>query len=481
MMNLTIYPARIIHATIPGNSLTQTASSKGESIQSSEIFSKNQWRTLSSENKNLSNTKPDASFSPKFPIFICSHHNSLPSASKTHLFNHQSYSPSLNNTDFPSDWANQIKDAWKNAVQQIEEASGEFGLCVRKLFDSNPYLYNVVIPVGGTLTAVLIAWIVIPRILRKLHKYSMQSPSGELVPYEKSFWGSLEDPLRYFVTFMAFSQTCVMVAPTTLASHLAQAWRGAVILSFVWFLHQWKTNTLRHILSGQSLLGLGQDILVALDKVSSVGLFVIGIMALAEACGVAVQSLVTVGGIGGVAIAFATKDILGNVFSGLSMQFSDPFTVGDIIKAGSVEGEVVEMGLTTTSLLNSEKYPVVVPNSLFPGQVIVNKSRAEYCAITSKISLEIDDLSRIPRISDDINSMLKTKELVFLGKEAPYCYLSRIESSFAQLTIGYNIKYMSKDEMYSAEQDILLEVVDIIKKHGGELGHSKRHMSYHSE
>ena len=37
----------------------------------------------------------------------------------------------------------------------------------------------------------------------------------------------------------------------------------------------------------------------ALDKISSIGLFVIGIMALAEACGVAVQSIVTVGGIGG--------------------------------------------------------------------------------------------------------------------------------------------------------------------------------------
>lgn len=39
----------------------------------------------------------------------------------------------------------------------------------------------------------------------------------------------------------------------------------------------------------------------------------------------------------------------------------------------------------------------------------------------------------------------------------------------------------SKDEMCSAEQDILMEVVEIIKKHGGELGHPWRHTSYHSE
>lgn len=40
-----------------------------------------------------------------------------------------------------------------------------------------------------------------------------------------------------------------------------------------------------------------------------------------------------------------------------------------LLQAGSVEGQVVEMGLTTTSLLTAEKFPVVVPNSLFSSQV----------------------------------------------------------------------------------------------------------------
>lgn len=91
-----------------------------------------------------------------------------------------------------------------------------------------------------------------------------------------------------------------MVAPTTIASqYLSQAWRGAVILSFVWFLHRWKTNVFTRALSYQSLAGIDREKILTLDKLSSVGLFVIGVMALAEACGVAVQSILTVGGIGG--------------------------------------------------------------------------------------------------------------------------------------------------------------------------------------
>lgn len=50
------------------------------------------------------------------------------------------------------------------------------------------------------------------------------------------------------------------------------------------------------------------------------------------------------------------------------MHFTYSFLV---LQAGSIEGQVVEMGLTTTMLLNVEKFPVLVPNSLFSSQVSI--------------------------------------------------------------------------------------------------------------
>ncbi|XP_068477849.1 mechanosensitive ion channel protein 1, mitochondrial-like isoform X2 [Phaseolus vulgaris] len=468
---------------------------------------KNQFSNLASESFGSSHqfgTRANLSFKPAFSSYCF--RSALPFASASHVLNRRSYSSTVGgdkgsrdagtevaagsgasdmNTTGDSvvggDWAERIKDALKSVVEsasyageKVKATSDDLTPYAQQLLDSHPYLDKVVIPVGGTLTATLIAWFLMPMILRKFHRYAMQGPvsllpasiSGDPVPYEKSFWGAMEDPMRYLVTFMAFSQIGVMVAPTTItAEYLAPVWRGAVIVSFVWFLHRWKTNVFARTLTSQSLLGLDREKVLALDKISSIGLFVIGIMAFAEACGVAVQSIVTVGGIGGVATAFAAKDILGNVFSGLSMQFSKPFSIGDTIKAGSIEGQVVEMGLTTTSLLSSEKFPV-----------IVNKSRAEYRAIISKIPLQTEDLSKIPQISDDVKSMLRSNAKVFLGKDVPYCFLSRIESSFAELTLGYNLKHMRKDELYSAEQEILLLAVQIIKNHGVALGSTWQEM-----
>uniref|UniRef100_A0A5B7BSE4 Mechanosensitive ion channel MscS domain-containing protein n=1 Tax=Davidia involucrata TaxID=16924 RepID=A0A5B7BSE4_DAVIN len=392
-----------------------------------------------------------------------------------------------------SDLVDKFKDAWQSAVdavtytgQKAKEVSYELTPYVHQLLDTHPYLRDVIVPVGCTLTGTILAWVVMPRVLRRFHKYSMQGPAALLsgsilwgqVPYEKSFWGALEDPVRYLVTFMAFSQIGMMVAPTTIASqYIAQAWRGAVILSFVWFLQRWKTNVISRALAVKSTTVLDREKLLTLDKISSIGLFVLGFMALAEACGVAVQSILTVGGIGGVATAFAARDVLGNVLSGLSVQMTQPFSIGDTIKAGSVEGQVVEMGLTTTSLLSAEKFPIMVPNSLFSSQVIVNKSRAHWRAVVTKIPLQIGDFDKIPQISDDIKHMLRSNPNVFLEKEAPYCFLSRIERSYAELTLGCNLKQMSKDELFATEQDILLQSVQIIKKHGATLGSTLEDMT----
>lgn len=125
------------------------------------------------------------------------------------------------NSVIGSDWVDKLWDAWHGTLdaasytgQKFKEASDELSPYAHQLLESHPYLKNVILPVTYTLVATLLAWVVMPRILRKFHKYAMQGPAalfpgsflGEQLPYEKSFWGALEDPIRYLLTFVAFSQ-----------------------------------------------------------------------------------------------------------------------------------------------------------------------------------------------------------------------------------------------------------------------------------
>lgn len=119
------------------------------------------------------------------------------------------------------DWIEKVKGAWKYVVdagdyagEKVKEVSNEVMPYGQQLLDANPYLNDVIVPVSCTLTGTMLAWFVMPKVLRRFHKFSTQGPAQLLsgsslwgpVPYENSFWGALEDPLRYLVTFMAFSQ-----------------------------------------------------------------------------------------------------------------------------------------------------------------------------------------------------------------------------------------------------------------------------------
>lgn len=124
-----------------------------------------------------------------------------------------------------SEWVGNIKESWQTAIdavtstgEKVKEASSEMTPYVEQVLDAHPYLRDIIVPVGGTLTGTLMAWVVLPRLLRRFHKYSMQGPAALLpgssiwgqVSYEKSIWGAMEDPIRYLITFMAFSQMLVI-------------------------------------------------------------------------------------------------------------------------------------------------------------------------------------------------------------------------------------------------------------------------------
>nr|WGO49552.1 mechanosensitive ion channel protein B074543 [Torenia fournieri] len=379
-----------------------------------------------------------------------------------------------NNIIGGDEWLAKLKEFWQSATEaakysteKVKQSSNEITPHVHHFLETHLYLRNVIVPIGSTLAGTLLAWSLLPIFFRRFHKYSIEGPGTLLrgsslwgpVPYENSFWGALEDPVRYFITRsidLIVLYSCEMVAPNAFPSqYVGQAWRGGVVVALVWFLHQWKMNVMTRALYSKGVDGVSRDKLLALDKISSVGLFAVGALALSEACGVAVQSFLTVGGIGGVATAFASKDILENVLSGLSVQVSQPFSVGDTIKAGCVEGQVVEIGLTTTQLLDEENFPVTV---------IVNKSRAKWRSVVRKIPIRSDAIDKVEEISDNIRWMLRSNPQV-LGIEHPYCFLSEIEGSCAQLTLGCAVQNTEND----VEKDILLEAVRIVKKHGAML------------
>ncbi|MEO1290669.1 MAG: mechanosensitive ion channel family protein, partial [Chloroflexota bacterium] len=93
--------------------------------------------------------------------------------------------------------------------------------------------------------------------------------------------------------------------------------------------------------------------------------------------------LISLLGIGSVAIGFAFRDIFENFLAGILILFTEPFKIGDQIIAGSYEGTVEDIQIRATLLRTYDNRRVVIPNSdLFTDSVTVNTAyayrRSEY-------------------------------------------------------------------------------------------------------
>ncbi|MGB3565034.1 MAG: mechanosensitive ion channel family protein [Thermoanaerobaculia bacterium] len=91
--------------------------------------------------------------------------------------------------------------------------------------------------------------------------------------------------------------------------------------------------------------------------------------------GIDVGGLLMTGGIAGIALGFAAKDTLANLFSGFFILADAPYQVGDFIVLDSGErGQVTHVGLRSTRLLTQDDIEITIPNAVMGNAKITNES-----------------------------------------------------------------------------------------------------------
>ncbi|XP_048545550.1 mechanosensitive ion channel protein 1, mitochondrial-like [Triticum urartu] len=378
--------------------------------------------------------------------------------------------PATNTSSYT--WTNMFDNAWNSTSDATIAISNQLSDLVQAYPDV-PHYFSVV----------SISYLIAPYSLPKFHlKLEKKYAAGTYTVYEAWCLHLMEKvegyilayPLFGVVLWASLDMAATMIPDFGAGVHLSQVSKGVTIVAAVWFLQVMKKNFLSSALMHFEGLKVDKHWLGAFDKVSSLGLIAIGLLGVAEACGVPFESLLAVSGIGGIATAFAAKDVLGNVLSGFYLQLSRPLSVGESIKlpfhAGSIEGLVIEIGLTSTSLINLERLPVSVPNSLLVGQIIVNRSRAQWVLSVTKIPIKVQSMDKVHAISEEIMEKLRAYPEVSLKADAPYCYLTRLGDLYGEFTIGCCLQNMRNEELLCVEQKILIDAARIIHSHGVESG-----------
>lgn len=122
--------------------------------------------------------------------------------------------------------------------------------------------------------------------------------------------------------------------------------------------------------------------------------------------GVNVNSLIASLGIGGIAVALAVQNILGDIFSAFSIYIDKPFRVGDSITIGEHTGTVKKIGLKSTRIQAVQGEEIVIPNKELTGSRVQNFKKMKERRISWIINVShetpADQCRLIPDIIKDI-------------------------------------------------------------------------------
>ncbi len=106
--------------------------------------------------------------------------------------------------------------------------------------------------------------------------------------------------------------------------------------------------------------------------------------------GIDVTALVTGLGIGGIAVALAVQNILGDLFASLSIMLDKPFVIGDFLIVGDFMGTVEDIGLKTTRLRSLSGEQIVMSNSDLLQSRIRNYKRMYERRIVFSVGVEYE-------------------------------------------------------------------------------------------
>lgn len=194
------------------------------------------------------------------------------------------------------------------------------------------------------------------------------------------------------------------------------------------------------------------------------------LLGVAQFLGFSISSLLTFGGVGGIVMGFAAKDMLSNIFGGLMLQMDKPFSTGDWIRSSDFEGTVEKIGWRMTRIRTFSKNPVYIPNSIFASIPIETPSRMTNRRIKEVVGIRYDDIKQMPAIVDAVENLLKTHKDIDQS-QALRVYFNYFNASSIDFNIYAFTNTTSKSEYQKIKQTILIEVANIIEQHQAEIAY----------
>ncbi len=146
---------------------------------------------------------------------------------------------------------------------------------------------------------------------------------------------------------------------------------------------------------------------------SKIVLLLFGSYVLLMIWGINPVGLLASAGIVGIAVGFAAKDTLANLFSGVFILADRPYKLGDYINLDSGErGKVTHIGIRSTRLITRDDIEVTIPNGVIGNAKVVNESGGPYQKMRIRLSLQCAYDADLEKVTQLLMEIAETEDSV---------------------------------------------------------------------
>jgi MscS family membrane protein len=317
----------------------------------------------------------------------------------------------------------------------------------------------------------LVLAFIVKRVLRRVHAKVQNTRN----PWDEALVSALDKPLITAVWIVGLAFAIQIIEKETEAAIFAAVKPirdVAIIATLAWFLVRFIRAAEKNIIARNAELGQEIDVTTvdAIAKLLRLSVIITAALVALQTLGFSVSGVLAFGGIGGIAVGFAAKDMLANFFGGLMVYMDRPFAVGDWIRSPDrdIEGTVEEIGWRLTRIRTFDSRPLYVPNSTFTSIAVENPSRMENRRIYETIGVRYDDAAKVGAIVNDVDEMLKNHADIASDRTLMVNFTTCGASSLNFFIYCFT-RTAAWAEFHKVKQDVLLKVLDIVEQHGAEV------------
>jgi len=307
--------------------------------------------------------------------------------------------------------------------------------------------------------------------------------------WDDALFNALRRPLSLLIWLLGISFAADIVGrqtDTAIFGAVAPVRDVGVIAIIAWFFFRLITEVENNIIHASALEGkeIDRTTADAIGKLLRLSVIITAVLVALQTLGISISGILAFGGVGGIAIGFAAKDLLANFFGGLMIYLDRPFAVGDWIRSPdrNIEGTVERIGWRLTVIRTFDKRPLYVPNSTFASIAVENPSRMSHRRIYETVGIRYDDAQKMAAIVGKVKAMLIAHPEIDDSQTLIVNFNSFAPSSldFFIYTFTHTTNWVKYHEV---KQDVLLNVAEIIDAEGAEIAFptSTIHLEHPSE